>query len=409
MNTVGIVAEYNPFHNGHLYHLEETKKKVNPDAVVAVMSGNFTQRGEPAFLNKWVRAEIAVRNGIDVVIELPFVFACNNAEYFAMGAMGILDGLGCVSHFSFGSEHGNIEELIRVTKVLAFEDDKFKDMLKFQLDKGYSFPKARYETIKILYGTEHANLLLEPNNILAVEYLKQWLRRGSPMKPITVKRKGSGYHESASSIRKQMEKEITAREIQSMVPVETAKVLDRISGNDRICPNNYYNLLAYKVLTTDKKFLSQILSVGEGLENKLRKGIIKSRSMEDILRFMKTKRYTETRLKRLLVHTLMGLTKENYFSIVNDNLLYARVLGISQKGADLLRYIKKQNCASIPILNNINKELSKEDELWKMLHYDILASDIYNLLCYGELYNHSDYIIKLYTPPKEVGDISASL
>jgi predicted nucleotidyltransferase len=404
MNAAGIIAEYNPFHNGHLYHLNETKKVTQTDCVVAIMSGDFTQRGEPAILNKWNRAEMAIRNGVDLVLELPFAFACNSAEYFAKGAIAILDGLGCISHFSFGCESGDIEKLIEVSKVLNMEDEFFKEKLKKLLDKGISYPRAQYEALRQIKGSEMAAMISEPNNILAVEYLKQWITNNSSMKPIAIKRRGPGYHDlsldkdiaSASAIRNLILKEKQFDVIKHVISKETWNVLENTDVIDIINQNDLFQLIVYKVLTTDRNILSQILSVSEGLENKLKKAIINSRDMQEIIQFIKSKRYTETRIHRLLIHTLLNFKKENFFNILDKKIIYARILGISKNGAELLNYIKKQGCASIPILNNINKELLEDDPIWELLHYDILASDICNLLRYGEIYSHSDHVHKLY-------------
>ncbi|NLP30511.1 MAG: nucleotidyltransferase [Clostridiales bacterium] len=401
MNVIGIVAEYNPFHKGHLYHLEETKKRGQADCIVAVMSGNFTQRGEPAMINKWKRAEIAIKNGVDLVIELPFAFACNNAEYFARGAIKIFEGLGCISKFSFGSEKGNLEELIKTARVLAFEDNDFKLLIKKYSNKGLSYPKARYEALCEYRGSEVASAVMHPNNILGVEYLKEWLRLNSKMEPMAVKRKGSGYHDlelhdeisSASAIRQSIDKNRGLNQIKHTVPLSTIKVLEDFDFNSFLTLNDLFELFVYKILSTDRDELESILSATEGLENRLKKSIIKSKNTDDLIRKIKTKRYTSTRVQRLLIHTLIGLKKEDFFDILNSKILYARILGLSKKGSDLLALINKQGCSTIPILNKITKEIEK-DEIWKLIKYDILSSDIYNLLSLKDTYTYSDLVQK---------------
>ncbi|GAB1475302.1 nucleotidyltransferase [Bacillota bacterium] len=400
MNTIGIIAEYNPFHKGHLYHLNESVKMVNTDTVVAVMSGNFTQRGEPAIYDKWIRAEMAVKNGVDLVLELPFVFACNNAEFFAYGAMNILNSLGCITHFSFGSESGHMTGLMDAADLLTHEEPDFKDRLKKHLAEGLSFPRARYETVKEIKGAETAALIREPNNILSVEYLKQWIRMGSHMQPITIMRSGKGYHDSdishplasARAIRNKMSQPGDFELVLKAIPEETAEIMQRtglipVTGSEELV-----KLLAYKVLTTPAEELAHILSAGEGLENKLKKAIIKNNSTEEVIDYLLSKRYTETRIKRLLIHTLTGLTKSGFFGIMENPHLYARVLGFSSNGAKLLRHIKSQERNKIPIISNINKELRPGDPVWDILKYDILASDIYNLLYLNDLYKRSDHV-----------------
>ncbi len=404
MNNAGIIAEYNPFHNGHLYHLSETKKLVQADNVIVVMSGDFTQRGEPAVYDKWTRAEMAVKNGADLVLELPFVFACNNAEFFAMGAMGILDGLGCVSHFSFGSESGELTGLLGTAEFLVHEGPEFKTALKNFLDMGFSYPRARFEALKELEGEDAAALIRDPNNILAVEYLKQWIHSGKRMEPVTVKRFGKGYHDqdadnpmaSATAIRRKLAEKQEVSAVSQAVPQATAEIMERVDVKPVTDSEGLYTMLVYKILTTPNEELAEVFSIGEGLENKLKKAIIKSAGMEELVAAVLSKRYTETRIRRLLLHTLTSLTKEAFFQTLKEPSYYARVLGFSEKGAKLLRHIKKMECASIPIISNINKEVSPEDPIWKLLRYDVLAADIYNLIYRNEIYTRSDYICRPY-------------
>ncbi len=188
MIVLGIIAEYNPFHNGHLHHLRESARAVSPDCTVCVMSGNFTQRGEPAMADKWRRTAAAVESGIDLVIELPLVFACNNAEFFAAGAVDILNRLGGITHLSFGSEAGELSTLSKTAEYLSHEDEELKAGIKEYADQGLSFPRARYEAVKQYKGTSHSEVLKSANNILAVEYLKQLILTDSKIIPVTVKR-----------------------------------------------------------------------------------------------------------------------------------------------------------------------------------------------------------------------------
>lgn len=404
MKNIGIIAEYNPFHNGHLYHLQETKKLGQADHVVAVMSGNFTQRGEPAMYDKWIRAEMAVKNGVDLVLELPFVFACNNAEYFAAGAVRILNGLGCISHLSFGSESGELEGLIKVASLLVEEGPSFKETLMDYLGQGLSYPRARYEALKELEGDETAALIRDPNNILAVEYLKQWILTDSQMKPIVIKRAGKGYRDegiddslaSATAIRRKFAENRDIDHVRHAVPKATSNIMMRSDKGPVTDSEELYAMLVYKILTTPAEDLGEILSAGEGLENKLKKAIIKSRSYKELIASALSKRYTETRIKRLLLHTLTSLTKDDFFRNLKEPHLYARVLGFSSDGAKLLRHIKQKECASIPIISNLNKEVLPEDPLWSLLHYDVLATDIYNLAYNKGLYERSDYVCKPY-------------
>lgn len=418
MRVLGIIAEYNPFHNGHLYHLRESVRLASPDFTVCVMSGDFTQRGEPAMADKWIRAETAVRNGIDLVIELPFAFACNNAEFFAAGAVDILNRLGCVTHLSFGSEAGELDPLLEASEYLAYEEEELQKSIREFSDKGISYPRARYEAVRKCRGDSCSGVLKSANNILAVEYLKQLHLIKSPMEPITVKRYGTGYLEkdtfeniaSATAIRHRMKdggdtngiddssKKLSDnfKGIAEFMPDETFQVLKNIKRRINISFNDFYPLLVYRILTGDPKQLGEVLSATEGLENRILKAASRSSDMDALIAAVRSKRYTMTRIQRLFVHTLIQLDKDSFRHILERRINYARVLGFSKAGASLLKRIKKDDRASIPVLTNINRELSAEAEERKLLKFDIAASDIYNLIAYGETYYHSDYIMKPY-------------
>jgi len=404
MKTLGIIAEYNPFHNGHLYHLKVSKKLTKADFVIVVMSGNFTQRGEPAFLDKWKRAKVAVDCGVDLVLELPFAFACNNAEYFAKGAVDILNGLGCVDYLSFGSEMGKLESLKNVAVFLSSETETFKKHLKLFLDKGVSYPKARSEAVFACIGSEASNLLSEPNNILAVEYLKQLLVSGSKIEPFTVKRKGAAYHDailsekiaSASAIRNKWGQTLELEDIKPFLPVESQTVLNEINGHIMPKLNDFHKLIVMDILHSETAILKNIFACGEGLENRLKKAVRNTGTTEELIDAVISKRYTRTRINRILIQLLMRLDKDTFSQISNEALSYARVLGLNEKGADILRHIKNTECANIPVITNINKDVRDDMPLCKLLKYDVLASVIYNLVQNKNLYTGADYIVQPY-------------
>ncbi|HVI42131.1 MAG TPA: nucleotidyltransferase [Anaerovoracaceae bacterium] len=404
MKVLGIIAEYNPFHNGHLYHLKESVRITEPDYTVCVMSGNFTQRGEPAMADKWIRASAAVKNGIDLVLELPFAFACNNAEYFAAGAVDIFNRLGCVTHLSFGSEAGDLSALSGAAEYLSYEDEELKNSIKEFADQGISFPRARYEAVRKCKGEIYSDVLKSSNNILAVEYLKQLYLTKSSIEPVTVKRYGTGYHDkgsfediaSASAIRRQLGISGNMNEVFDFLPSKTYEVLQSIDRGVNISFNDFYQVLLYQILTSDTERLGTILSATEGLENRVKKAAAESVDMDSMIKAVLSKRYTDTRIHRLLTHILIHLDKESFRDIWDHRINYGRVLAFSQKGASLLKQIKKKEMNSIPILTNINREISRESGEWKLLKYDITASDVYNLIAYGEIYTHSDYVRKPY-------------
>lgn len=366
MNVAGIVAEYNPMHSGHMYHLQQTRAICRADYVVAVMSGNFTQRGEPAIYDKWLRAAAAVKNGVDLVFELPFAYACNSAAYFATGAVNILDGLGCVTHLSFGSESGEIQPLMELAKYLAKEPKNYKTALKHNLDKGLSFPKARAAALTETYG--NPDVLKLPNNILGIEYLKALVQLKSTIEPMTVVRKGQGHHESASQIRSTL-------------------IWDE---------SKYFDMVRQAFIKSQGSNLDNILGAAEGIQNKIIKNIRSAKDLDDLIDKVKTKRYTWTGINRLLAQTLIGFTADEFQSI--NGTRYGRILAFNDNGAKLLRKIKKTECAKMPILTNINRDLAQQpdsDEAIRLsLAKDVLASDLYNLAFGKDMYENSDFVMK---------------
>ncbi len=378
MNVVGIIAEYNPFHNGHLYHLQKSREKARADFVIAVMSGNFTQRGEPAVLDKWTRSRLAVQCGVDLVLELPFAYAVNSAEYFAKGGVGILAGLGCVTHISFGAETENLSKLEEAAAFLREEKQEYRQRLKGALGKGISYAAAREQMLAEYLGEETAQLCRTPNNILALEYLKQLNTQKTAIKPIMVNRKGAGYYDqtpkeniaSASAIRNTL----TLKQRRDCVPENVETALEQgpeISG--------YFNLVRTAVLCKDTAALSAVFSVSEGLENRLKDQVRRCNNLSQLVESVSTKRYPQSRISRILCQAAVGLTDF-------DDSFYARILAAGEKGTVLLKHLKKT--AEIPIITNINKVTAQP----ALLHYDILAADLYNLLIKSNLYENCDHV-----------------
>lgn len=411
MKVLGIIAEYNPFHNGHLYQLKKSIDMTEADFVVAIISGNFTQRGEASILSKWTRAEIAVKCGIDLIIELPFAFACNNAEYFAKGAIEIFNRLGCITHLSFGSECGDLSILKKAANFLAYETEDFKNNLKANLNIGLSYPKARSEAVKTCLNEEISKHMNNPNNILAIEYLKQLILTDSDIMPITVKRHKANYHDtkligniaSASAIRKTLNcNEFNAIELRDFIPNEAFQVIKRalyknnLSSTHLYLEELYYKIIVSKILTTSTIDLNDIFSVAEGLENKIKESVRISNNLEELKDLLKSKRYTSTRINRLLMHLCIGLTKPNFEKILENQEYYARILAFNKNGAKLLKYIKKSEKSRIPCITNVNKEIDSTSKCQLLLSYDLLASDFYNLLTNNNLYNNSDQLQKPY-------------
>ncbi|MDR3296356.1 MAG: nucleotidyltransferase [Clostridiales Family XIII bacterium] len=390
--VAGIVAEYNPFHNGHLYHLEKTKALTGAAVCVAVMSGDFVQRGEPALIDKWERAEAAVENGVDLVVELPFLYACNSAEYFAKGAMRLLSAMGCVTQLSFGSEAGEIAPLQNVAAFLAEEPEAFREALHGASKRGRSFPAARFEATADLLGAAQAELLRQPNNILAIEYIKQLILIRSEITPVTFKRRGAGYFDAAPGA-----KIAGASALRTLLLAgKRAEAGAYLPAGEAVRPRSdayasldpYFTAIACAAGTKSREELREIFSASEGLENRLKRALDGAKDMESLIAGTKSRRYTETRIRRFLLHVLFGLTKEK-FRRLDAAPPYLRVLALNRAGGGLLRRIRKEG--RLPVITNLNKQRPEPGAAEEMLELDILAADVYHLLCDGRFGAASDF------------------
>lgn len=395
MKVLGITAEYNPFHNGHKYHIEESRRITGADCVVAVMSGYFTQRGEAAALDKWTRSRLAVANGADLVVELPFVYACNIAERFAKGAVDILAGLGA-DYISFGSESGDIKSLTEVADLMVDKAEMISLKRTEIMQSGASFAKAGQLAVEELFGKSAAALMSEPNNILAIEYLKRIKSinsAGGGIEAVTVKRHGSGYFElndalgfaGASAIRKMEER----TEFEKFVPADVADALGEAESKTA-CENRSFDIIRAEILKNSSEDLAKIYHMGEGLENKLKKEIVKATDMDSLISSIVSKRYTEAAVRRLLVYVLLGIRQYQM-----PEGVYARILAANDKGRELLSKIKKRDDA-IPVITNINKATDVSDVVKETLSYDVMAADMYNLIQGKDIYDFSDKVIKPY-------------
>lgn len=409
-HILGIIAEYNPFHNGHLHHLEEAKRLSGADAVVAVMSGDFVQRGEPALMDKWLRARVAVACKVDLVLELPFIYACNHAEYFARGAVAILSGLGCVDSIAFGSESADLEGIYARARILAEDSNAFGEKLRERMKAGDSFPKAKQEAISFLLGNESLAVPDGPNDILATEYLKQLILLHSEIAPIPVRRFGASPEAisdeeniaGAGAIRDLLENGTVEEAIRYLPQASSRELKAFVSnaGKRLLFMEDVRQFLVYAVLNAVPgccgRFadcagpvrLSEIFSATEGLERRLIAAVRAGRDMEEMIRLTKTKRYTRTRIKRLMIHTLMGLTKETIKEATAEGL-YARVLAFSERGAELIRYAKKNG--SLPLITNPNREKGVLMPYRRTFGFDLRAADIRRLMLSGCLSGFLDF------------------
>lgn len=394
MKTLGIITEYNPFHLGHQYMIEEAKRKSGAERVVAVMSGSFVQRGEPAFFDKWTRAKAALLNGVDMVLELPVLFATANAETFASAAVRILQDTGIVDILAFGSESGNLPALQEAAKLMTNETDEYRSLLKAHLDNGLSYPSARAKAMETISNI-NSEILSQPNHILALEYLKALERYQCNMTPLAIKREGAAYHSttleskfsSASAIRNGiLEEQLT--ESLSHVPENCSPLYSKALslGTAPILWKNYAGSLNYKLRTMSVDDLRQIFEVTEGLENRILRAIDTTYEIEDIIEFIKSKRYTRTKIQRILLHVLLDIKgAEVAYFMKKPYMPYIRVLGFRKESAELLGDLTMN--AKCPVLTNLKKapEILSEDGL-HLLALEKTATDLYSMASPTPLY-----------------------
>lgn len=360
MKSVGIIAEYNPFHNGHLYHLSKIKEKYPHHTIVLVMSGNFTQRGDVSIINKWKKAEIALKAGIDLIIELPYPFATQSADYFSYGAITILEKLK-VERVIFGSESNNIKD-IEIIVDTQINNNDFDKLVKIYSKLGKNYPTALSLAIKDLTNKE----IIAPNDLLGISYVKTIKQNNYKIIPETIKR-SSSYHEkslshnisSATAIRNALKNEIDIKEHVPKFVMPYLKDLHTIE--------DYFPFLKYKIIT--EKDLSIYHTVDEGIDKKLKKEIKNVESLQELIEKVKSKRYTYNKITRTLLHILCNFTKEE--AKENNKITYLRILGFNKKGRFYLNQIKKE--LDIPLISKIKKNKDP------MLELEIRTTNIYAL------------------------------
>lgn len=371
--TLGIICEYNPFHNGHLYHLNKIKEKYKDATIILVMSGNFVQRGNISLLNKWDKTKIALNYGIDIVVELPFIFATQSADVFAKGAISILKELK-VDKLIFGSESNNVERLKKLANI-QLNDESYDKLVKTYLSKGYNYPTAMN---KALYNITKQQVN-EPNDLLGLSYIKQIIVQNANINVETIKRTNK-FHDkslkseitSATSIREALKNNI---DIKKYVPTKTLEYLNTNINN------NYFNYLKYKIISENKN-LSKYQTVDEGIENRILKYIDSCINIDDLIKKIKTKRYTYNKISRMMNHIICNLTKEEAF---DKNLKYIRLLGFSIKGQKYLNLVKKS--LTVPLITKQKKDFNE------ILEIDNRCDKIYNLITNN---NHNNNTIIKY-------------
>ncbi|MDW8801064.1 nucleotidyltransferase [Clostridium sp. A1-XYC3] len=399
MKVTGVIVEYNPFHKGHLYHLEKTKEITNCDGIIAVMSGSFMQRGIPAMVDKWNRAKSALLNGVDLVIELPTIYSLSSAEIFAYGGISLLDSLGVTNCICFGSEYGDAAGLSQIASILLSEPEEYRIILKNQLNLGLSFPVARSRAlIQFLQLSDNKDLsdlqqiLSSSNNILGIEYCKSILKLNSNIEPFSIKRQGGSYtstalsntFSSASSIRKYIKENKSLSGLQNHLPEKVYDSLLFLLKNNYnfVSEDSMLPYIKYKTIL-HRNLIKNLPDVSEGIDNRIVKFLETANSYEELISLVKSKRYTYTRISRILCQYFVGFENFDTDLLRKRPCPYARVLGFNSTGLKILKEAKRKS--SIPIYTKLPKTL---DDTLKL---DILATRFYSLLN-NSIHPNSDYL-----------------
>lgn len=387
MNITGIITEYNPFHNGHQFHLEEARRITNADYVIAVMSPDYTQRGAPAFLDKHLRTEMALTAGVDLVLELPVEYAAASAEYFADGAVAILNQLNAVTHCCFGSESGRIDPLWIIAEILASEPADYQDNLKANLRNGHTYPAARrMALLSYLYQPElnpdedwDAHLAA-PNNILGIEYCKAICRQNSHIKPVTFKRMGSGYHNtlletklsSATAIRTALLEHGNLTAVENYIPPQVYQLLKQHwHCRGPVTEDDFSLLLKYRLLSETPASLIEYWDVSESLANRIGNNLNQFQSFSQFADLLKSKELTRTRINRALLHILLNIRKP-------EPIAHVRILGFRKASAPLLSHLKRTT--AIPLVSKLDDKI-----------YNPFAANLYESVCadkYKQVFRH---------------------
>ena len=411
--VLGIIAEYNPFHNGHLYHLKASKKLTQTDYTVAIISGNFTQRGSTSIIDKWSKTKMALENGIDLVIELPVLYSISSAENFADGAIKILNSLGIIDYLSFGSETSDIDILKNISEILYNEPIDYKKLLTKELDKGLSFPKARENALlgyiksssnNIKFDIEkYTNIISSPNNILGIEYLKALKKYQSNIKPICIERTGTNYNSTDISTKNSIANnsicnDLTAigsatairglikskdyETIKDLVPSSSYSLLMACLNDGYIVPdlNIFEKEIFYILRKMSVEEIANLTDVSEGLEFSIKKAANSCNNIDDFLNIVKSKRYTVTRLQRILLYVLLNISKKDIELSKKIEKPYVRILGFNENGKRLVSQIAL-NHPEITLITSVKKfiDSNSNKDLQIMFDKDIFATDVYSL------------------------------
>ena len=395
MRTVGIIAEYNPFHNGHLYQINHIRQKLHADFVMIAMSGDYVQRGTPALISKHARADMALSCGADLVLELPVCHSCASAEFFAGGGVQLLDKTGVADTLCFGAETDNLPVLKEIAAVLEAEPVSYQSALKENLRAGMSFPAARSLALDSYFsakepqtdasGEEIRKILKEPNNILGIEYCRALLRENSTMIPYSLKRIGASFHEtellhgelpSATAIRKAVSRGTLPAPEQGL-PAPSYSLLQRaFQENSLVFESDFDLLLQYCLLSQDISSLSQYADVSEHLARRIKNSLNQYEGFSQFVSLLKTKELTHSHIQRALLHILLQIRE------IPPAIPYLRVLGFRRESSALLREIKKRT--SLPLITRMADAPSLLSNEWqlKILDQNTFASNLYeSIVC----------------------------
>ena len=401
MKVAGIIAEFNPFHNGHKYLIQEAKKKANADFVVVLMSGSFTQNGNVAIYDKFKRAKAAIEEGVDLVIELPTFYSISSGEYFATGAIDLLNKLNIIDYVFFGSESGDINDIADIANVELINKEQILKLTKEEKKNGITYAKAHENALKSYLTPPQIKELQKPNNILAIEYLKALKKTNSKIIPYTVKRKGNSISDtniekeenftSATSIRQYIMLKKDLKILEKYVPDDMYEIM---LTQKPLLNDDIYNIIKFSILNNMKNIqnLQSINGITEGIENKIISALSISKSYDEFIHNIKSKRYTLSSIKRMILNILLNITKID-FNKLYLNINYAHILSMSSNGKTLLSSLS--NVSNINLLTKISpKVLNLLNETDKQsLDIDIFASNILSILLNENI--NKDYTNKL--------------
>lgn len=406
--VLGIIGEYNPFHNGHLYHIAKSKQETGAQYVVCVISGNFVQRGDTSIINKWAKAKMALAGGADLVIELPTVYSISSAENFAEGAIKILNSLKIVDTLSFGMEADDVAILNNIANVLYTEPKEYTTILAHELKKGNSFPKARENALMMYLNDikKYANVLSGSNNILGIEYLKALKRTKSYMMPVGIKRQKVLYNDeymvdefaSATAIRKML-KTRQFDDMRKAMPKSSYRILgeELKQGHYVIDLSKFEKEIIYTLRKMSQEDINSLPDVSEGLDVSIKNAANSCNTLEELINIVKSKRFTQTRIQRILLYALLGIDKKQ-MNTAKKVEPYIRVLGFNENGKRLISEILRIN-PKLPVITSVKKymDTATNKNLKEMLNRDIFVTNIYTLGYEMDSWANLDYTNKIIT------------